>query len=64
MTTDKPKAKRGFACLSPERRREIARKGGASVAPDKRSFATNRDLAASAGQKGGTTPRAKRDDAS
>jgi len=44
---------RGFASLSLERRREIAAKGGASVAADKRSFSQNRDLAASAGRKGG-----------
>ena len=33
--------------------REIARKGGKSVPADKRSFAQNPDLAASAGKKGG-----------
>ena len=27
----KPKSRRGFAAMNPERRREIARKGGASV---------------------------------
>ena len=36
-----------------ERRREIARKGGASVPDEKRSFSQDRDLAASAGRKGG-----------
>lgn len=45
--------KRGFALLSPERRREIAAKGGASVPEDKRSFYKDRALAASAGKKGG-----------
>jgi len=44
---------RGFAAMPPERRLEIARKGGASVPADKRSFAKDRDLAASAGRKGG-----------
>jgi general stress protein YciG len=39
--------------MNPERRREIARKGGASVPSEKRSFAKDRDLAASAGRKGG-----------
>ena len=29
--TGKPRARRGFAAMNPERRREIARKGGASV---------------------------------
>lgn len=56
MSTDnpaKPKSRRGFAAMSPDRRREIARKGGASVPSEKRSFAKDRDLAASAGYKGG-----------
>ena len=45
--------KRGFASLSPERQREIAREGGRAVPPQKRSFSTNRELAKIAGQKGG-----------
>jgi general stress protein YciG len=49
----KPKSNRGFASMSPEKRREIARKGGKSVPAEKRSFAVNTDLAAKAGQKGG-----------
>lgn len=54
MTEASPKKSlRGFASMSPERRREIARKGGASVPNDKRSFAQNRDLAVAAGRKGG-----------
>lgn len=54
MTNEpKPKARRGFAAMSPEKQREIARKGGASVPDEKRSFSQNRDLAATAGQKGG-----------
>ena len=40
-----------------KRRREIARKGGASVPSEKRSFAKDRDLAASAGRKGGEASR-------
>lgn len=50
---DTPKAKRGFAALSPERRREISARGGASVPAEKRSFSISRDLAASAGRSGG-----------
>ena len=46
-------AKRGFAAMDVERRREIARKGGASVPDEKRSFSQDRDLAAAAGRKGG-----------
>lgn len=55
--TDQPKSKRGFASMSPEKRREIARKGGASVPADKRTFSKDKDLAASAGQKGGSSSR-------
>lgn len=57
MTTPKP---RGFAALSPERRKEIARMGGKSIAPDKRAFSQNRVLASRAGKIGGASkgPRA------
>ena len=57
LESDTPRARRGFAAMSPERRREIARKGGASVPSEKRSFAKDRDLAATAGRKGGETSR-------
>lgn len=53
MDTTKPKARRGFAAMDPDKRREIARKGGASVNPANRSFAKDRDLAAAAGAAGG-----------
>src|SRR5262249_42143662 len=46
-------APRGFAAMDSERRREVARKGGASVPPEKRSFSQNRTLAATAGRAGG-----------
>jgi len=55
-TVRKP-SRRGFAAMDPERRREIARRGGASVPSEKRSFAQNRDLAADAGRKGGAASR-------
>jgi general stress protein YciG len=45
--------RRGFAAMDKERQREIARKGGASVPDEKRSFSQDRDLAAAAGRKGG-----------
>lgn len=48
---------RGFAAMDPERRREVARKGGASVPAAKRSFSKDRDLAATAGAKGGSSSR-------
>lgn len=54
------KAKRGFAAMSPEKRREIARKGGQSVKPENRAFAQNRELAAEAGRKGGSQSPGKR----
>jgi general stress protein YciG len=41
--------------MSPEKRREIARKGGAAVPGEKRSFSQSPDLAAKAGRKGGET---------
>lgn len=43
--------------MDPERRLEIARKGGAAVPGHKRSFSNNRDLAMSAGSKGGKASR-------
>ncbi|RNJ48973.1 general stress protein [Methylocystis hirsuta] len=47
------KSRRGFASMTPERQREIARKGGKSVPSEQRSFAKNPDLASTAGRKGG-----------
>lgn len=49
----RPKSKRGFASLSPEKRREVAAKGGASVPDGKRSFSRSIALAKAAGAKGG-----------
>jgi general stress protein YciG len=51
------RARRGFAAMEKEKRVAIARKGGASVPSEKRSFAQDRDLAASAGRKGGGAAR-------
>jgi general stress protein YciG len=51
---------KGFAAMDPERRREIARKGGSSVPDEKRSFSQNRTLAADAGRKGGIKTQAPR----
>jgi general stress protein YciG len=48
---------RGFASMSEEERREIARKGGESVPDEKRSFSQDRDLASEAGRKGGASRR-------
>jgi len=46
-------SRRGFASMDPERRKEIARMGGASVPSEKRSFSQDRTLARDAGRKGG-----------
>ena len=54
--TDQPKPLRGFALLTPERRREIAAKGGAGSPGH---FAVDRELASKAGRKGGQTSRKK-----
>jgi len=43
--------------MDPARQREIARIGGAAVAPERRAFSQNRELAISAGRKGGQGPR-------
>ena len=55
-------SKRGFASMDPERQREIARKGGASVPSEKRSFSQDRNLAAQAGRKGGEASHGSRGD--
>lgn len=53
-------SKRGFASMDPARQREIARKGGASVPSEKRSFSQDRSLAAQAGRKGGEASHGSR----
>ena len=52
-----PSGKRGFASMTPEKRKEIASKGGKSVPADKRAFSVNKDLAKTSGRKGGLAPR-------
>lgn len=54
---EQPKSRRGFGAMDPERVREIARIGGAAQKPENRSFSRNRELAASAGRKGGEASR-------
>jgi general stress protein YciG len=44
---------RGFAGMDHDKQRAIARKGGANVPNEKRSFAQDRSLASEAGRKGG-----------
>ena len=52
--TKKP---RGFAAMTPERRREVAAKGGSAVRPENRAYAKDRTLAETAGRKGGLKSR-------
>lgn len=57
----RPKSRRGFAVMDPEKRRAIASLGGSSVPNHKRSFTTVPGLAKSAGTKGGSNvPNEKR----
>lgn len=49
--------KRGFASLTPERRREISRMGGKALSAEKRFFSTNPGRAVEAGKKGGSARR-------
>ena len=57
MATKKPTGikARGFASMTPEKRREVASKGGKSVDPANRSFARDRTLAVTAGALGGAS---------
>ena len=50
-------SKRGFAGMTLERRQEIARLGGKAVPASKRAFSVNKNLAKTAGSKGGLAPR-------
>jgi general stress protein YciG len=50
---EETKKPRGFATLTPERRREVASAGGKAVAAESRSFSRDKALAKSAGKKGG-----------
>lgn len=61
MTGAPTKKPRGFAAMDPEKQREIARKGGASVRPEDRAFSRDRGLAADAGRKGGEASTRKGD---
>jgi general stress protein YciG len=64
MPDETTKARRGFAAMDPERRREFARRGGAAVKAENRAFSQNPDLASRAGKKGGrlSRPGTKADD--
>ena len=53
MTKENGISRRGFASMTPERRKEIASMGGKAVSADKRAFSQSRDLARAAGRLGG-----------
>lgn len=57
MTDDKPKSKKGFASLSPERRKAVAALGGSSVKAENRSFSRDPTLAERAGRIRGLAGR-------
>jgi general stress protein YciG len=57
MTETNGKSRRGFASMTPERRKEIASLGGKSVAPENRAFSKSRDLARAAGKNGGRSSK-------
>jgi uncharacterized protein len=55
------KARRGFALMSPEKRKAIAARGGANVPKERRTFFQDSGLAAAAGAVGGRmVPRENR----
>jgi general stress protein YciG len=49
---------RGFAAISPERQRELAKRGGQSVSADKRYYTTNKEAAREAGRRGAAVKQA------
>lgn len=57
--TEGKKSRRGFASMTPERRRELASMGGKAVPAFKRTF-SNKGKASEAGKKGGKAPRRKK----
>ena len=50
----KPKSKKGFASMSPDRLREVSSRGGSNRAPEDRPFAKDPKLASYAGWRGGS----------
>lgn len=54
------KKRKGFACISPERRKEIASMGGKAVPAERRSFSQSKELASEAGRRGGIKSGASR----
>lgn len=57
---DKPKARRGFASMSPEKQREIASKGGRAAHAKGTAHEWSSNEARDAGRKGGMVSRGGR----
>jgi general stress protein YciG len=53
MSSENGKSKRGFASMSPEKRKEIASKGGKSAHKQGKAYKFNSDSARKAGKIGG-----------
>jgi uncharacterized protein len=51
----KPKQRKGLACMTPERRREIAQIGGRAAQAKGTAHRFNKETAKAAGHKGGAT---------
>lgn len=60
MDEQKPKKRRGFAAMSPEKQREIASKGGKRAQETGRGHQFTSEEAREAGRKGGHAAHAKR----
>jgi uncharacterized protein len=58
--TEQPKARRGFAAMSPQKQREIASKGGRVAHEKGAAHEWNVDEARLAGRKGGTARHSRR----
>jgi uncharacterized protein len=58
--TEHPKARRGFAAMSPQKQREIASKGGRVAHEKGAAHEWNVDEARLAGRKGGTARHSRR----
>ncbi len=60
MSTEQPRAKRGFAAMDPQRQREIASQGGKAAHRLGSAHRWTPKTAADAGKKGGTISRGGR----
>ncbi len=60
VSTAKPKARRGFAAMDPEKVKAIAQKGGVAVHAKGTAHRFSKDQAREAGRKGGMAPHRAR----